>query len=181
MQLPLGPAPDEHWAPDHIVLARRVLSYAGRLLVERDAAGAVVVHSPLADMAAVEHRYPAWALGPFGHVEPEFAVPRLPGVYAIVSAGVARYVGGANDLERTFSVRDGLGEISRRDATRRRNEELCRLNRLVVAEAASGRTVDLYLLPLEPRRWWRSRGAQTPAAVAGEIVAAVHPAWHLPE
>ena len=34
---------DEHWAPDHIVLARRVLTHAGRLLVERDATGAVVL------------------------------------------------------------------------------------------------------------------------------------------
>jgi len=178
---PLGPVLDEHWAPDHIVLARRVLSYAGRLFVERDANGAVIVHSPLADMAAVEHRYPAWALGPFGRVEPEFAVPRRPGVFAIVSSGVARYVGASRDLERTFGTREGLGHISRRDATSRRREEVCRLNRLIVAEAVAGRTLDLYLLPLESRRWWRGGSGEVPATIAAEIVAAARPEWHLPE
>lgn len=181
MELPLGPVPDEHWAPDHIVLARRVLSYAGRLFVERDADGSVLVHSPLADMAAVEHRYPAWALGPFGRVEPEFAVPDRPGVYAVVVAGVARYVGASRDLERTFGVRDGLGDITRREATSRRHEEVCRLNRLIVAEAAAGRTVELYLLPFEPHHWWQRRTGEVPADVAAEIVAEVHPAWHLPD
>lgn len=182
METPLGPpVSDEHWAPDHIVLARRVLSYAGRLFVERDADGSVLMHSPLADMAAVEHRYPAWALGPFGRIEPEFAVPRRPGVYAIVGAGVARYVGASNDLERTFGARYGLGHVSRRDATQRRHEERCRLNRLIVAEAVAGRTVDLYLLPLAPRSWWGARSGEAPAAVAQEIVTATRPDWHLPE
>lgn len=181
MQPPLGPVQDEHWAPDHIVLARRVLSYAGRLFVERDANGTVIVHSPLADMAAVEHRYPAWALGPFGRIEPEFAVPRRPGVYAIVSAGVARYVGATNDLERVFGTRDGLGHISRRNAMSKRHEEVCRLNRLMVVEAVAGRALDLYLLPLEPRRWWGGRSGEAPSTVAAEILSIVRPEWHLPE
>ncbi len=181
MEPPLGPVLDEHWAPDHIVLARRVLSHAGRLFVERDANGAVIVHSPLADMAAVEHRYPAWALGPFGRIEPEFAVPRRPGVFAVVSTGVVRYVGASNDLERTFGVRDGLGHISRRDATSRRHEEACRLNRLIVAEAVAGRDLDLYLLLLEPRRWWGGREGEAPSVVAAEILSVARPEWHLPE
>ena len=181
MEPPLSSVPDEHWAPDHVMLARRVLSHAGRLFVERDANGTVLVHSPLADMAAVEHRYPAWALGPFGRVEPEFAVPHRPGVFAIVSAGVARYVGASANLERTFGARDGLGHISRRDAMSRRHEEACRLNRLIVAEAVAGRTLDLYLIMLESRRWWGGRSGEAPSAVAAEIVGAARPEWHLPE
>ena len=81
---------DEHWAPPHVVLARRVLTYAGRLFPERDANGSVLEYSPLAGMAAVETRYPAWALGPFSRIEPEFALPEQPGVYALVTDGVVR-------------------------------------------------------------------------------------------
>src|SRR5690606_11465184 len=98
-------ASDEHWAPDHLVLARTVLNNAGRLLVARDADGAVVQHSPLADMAAVEQRYPGWALGPFGTIEPERVLPEDPGVFALVESGVVRYVGASPDLARTFGPR----------------------------------------------------------------------------
>lgn len=178
---PLGPVEDEHWAPDHIVLARRVLTRAGRLFVERDATGLVLQRSPLEDMAAVEQRYPAWARGPFGRIEPEFALPDRPGVYALVSDGVVRYVGASEDLERTFGPRHGLGHISRRDCTNRRQEEPCRLNRLITADAVAGRIVDLYLLELERRRWYGGRSGDGPAAVAAEIVAAVRGEWHLPE
>ena len=177
----LGPSADEHWAPDHIVLARRVLSRAGRLFVERGADGRVLTTSPLADMAAVEQRYPAWALGPFGRIEPEFAVPERPGVYALVSDGVVHYVGWSNDLASTFGPRHGLGHISRKDCTSRRREEVCRLNRLVTADAVAGRTVDLYLLLLEPRRWYGGRSGEAPAAVAAEILATSRGDWHLPE
>lgn len=172
---------DEHWAPDHIVLARRVLTHAGRLLVERDATGAVVLSSPLEGMAAVEQRYPAWARGPFGRIEPEFALPDRPGVYALVCQGVVRYVGASNDLERTFGPRRGIGHVSRRDSTSRRAEEVCRLNRLITAEAVAGRTVDLYVLGMEGRRWYGRRAGEAPAAVAAEIVAVVRGDWHLPE
>jgi len=173
-------AGDEHWAPDHIVLARRVLTYAGRLLVERDASGVVLEYSPLAGMAAVEQRYPAWALGPFGRIEPEFVVPRAPGVFALATDGVVRYVGSALALGRAFGVRQGLGHISRRDAQKARYEEHCRLNRLITAEARAGRTVDLYLLLVEKRRW-PAAPVESPADVAAEILAAGRGDWHLPE
>lgn len=181
MEPPLGPLEDEHWAPDHIVLARRVLTYAGRLFVEREADGSVLLHSPLEDMAAVEQRYPAWALGPFGRIEPEFALPDRPGVYALVSEGVVHYVGATASLESQFGQRHGLGHVSRRDCTNRRREEVCRLNRLITADAVGGRTVDLYVIALEPRRWYGARRGEAPTAVAAEIVAASRGDWHLPE
>lgn len=178
---PPGPFADEHWAPDHIVLARRVLAYAGRLFVARDANGTVLQHSPLEDMAAVEHRYPAWARGPFGRIEPEFAMPDRPGVYALASGGVVHYVGATADLQLTFGPRRGIGHISRHDCTNRRREEVCRLNRLVTAEAVAGRTVDVYVLPLAGRRWYGARGGDAPTAVAAEILAGGRGDWHLPE
>ncbi len=169
----------EHWAPDHIVLARRVLTWAGRLLVERDAAGVVVRQNPLEGMAAVEQRYPAWARGPFGTIEPEHAPPSSPGVYALAVGGVVRYVGASDDLARTFSAR-GLGTITRRDATRAGREEHCRLNRLVTAEAVVGRTVDLYVLVLGGRSLLGRRGAERPDDVAAVAADAARGAWHLP-
>ena len=174
---------DEHWAPDHLLLDRRALAYAGRLLVERDADGAVVRHSPLADMAAVEQRYPPWALGPFGRIEPERDVPALPGVYALVESGSVRYVGATADLARTMGAR-GLGDITRRDAQSPRNEEVCRLNRLVTTAAVAGRTVELYVLPTATRRrpaWLPGRGdGEDPAAVAAALLPAIEGSWHLP-
>lgn len=163
------------------MLSRKVLAHAGRLFVERDAAGEVLLNSPLADMAAVEHRYPAWALGPFGRIEPEYALPEAPGVFALVSAGVVRYVGSAQDIARAFSARHGLGHISRRDAQRSRHEEWARLNRLITAEARTGGEVDLYLLVM-PGRWsWRRRRSDDPARIAAEIVEGTRGDWHLPE
>ena len=174
---------DEHWAPPHLVLARRVLTYAGRLFAERDANGVVMEYSPLVGMAAVEHRYPAWALGPFSRIEPEFAMPARPGVFALVTDGVVRYVGHARNLEVTFGLREGIGHISRRDAQRARGEERCRLNRLITVEARAGRTVDAYMLVTESTPWWRpaARAAESPAAVAAEIVGSNRGDWHLPE
>jgi hypothetical protein len=176
------PSKDEHWAPDHLVLARHVLAHAGRLFVERDASGAVLTHSPLAGMAAVEQRYPPWALGPFGRVEPEYALPESPGVFAVASHGVVHYVGAAGDLARLFGMQKGLGHISRRDCRSSRGEERCRLNRLITAEAVAGRPVDLYLLAM-PARWsWRlGTSAGAPSRVAAEILAANRGDWHLPE
>ncbi len=177
-------AVDEHWAPDHLVLGRTVLSRAGRLLVERDAQGGVLTTSPLAGMAAVEQRYPAWALGPFGRIEPEAALPAQPGVYALSSQGVVRYVGASGDLSRTFGHR-GLGHVSRRDAQNAGREELCRLNRLITAEAQAGRTVDLYVLPVGSAgrlsRLVRRRSEEDEAtALAAELVGAAKGSWHLP-
>ena len=170
---------DEHWAPPHVVLARRVLAYAGRLFVERDANGTVMEYSPLSGMAAVEHRYPAWALGPFSRIEPEFDLPEQPGVYALVTDGAVRYVGHAKDVDAAFGIRAGIGHISRRA----RAEERCRLNRLITAEARAGRTVDLYVLALESVPWWRfaPRPVETPVAVATEILQAGRGDWHPPE
>lgn len=174
------PAADEHWAPDHIVLDGRVLSFAGRLVVERDAAGEVLLRSPLADMAAVEQRHPAWALGPFGDLEPEHPLPAAPGVYALTVAGVVQYVGSAPDLAKAFGP-EGIGQISRRDCQQARNEERCRLNHRIVTEAAAGRVVDLYLLPVEPPgRLARLTGrAGEPAArVAAELERSAGGSWH---
>lgn len=183
MDRPAVPAPgDDYWAPDHVVLARRVLTWAGRLVAERDAAGEVVQHSPLAGMAAVEQRYPAWALGPFGRLEPERRLPDSPGVYALVQGGATRYVGSSTDLARTFSER-GLGQITRRDAQRATSEEMARLNRLVTAEARAGRTVDLYVIVLEAGRTsllGRRRGGETADEVAAQVAEAANGAWHLP-
>lgn len=180
MDRPAGaPTGDEHWAPDHIVLARRVLTWVGRLVVERDPTGVVVRQNPLEGMAAVEQRYPAWARGPFGNLEPEHAPPSAPGVYALVVSGVVRYVGASDDLARTFSAR-GLGTITRRDATRAGNEEHCRLNRLVTAEAVAGRTVDLYVLVLGGRSLFRRRVDEDPAQVAAQAAEAARGSWHLP-
>lgn len=183
MDRPAVPAPpgDDHWAPEHLVIARQVLTYAGRLRVERDALGEVVTSSPLADMAAVEQRHPAWALGPFGRVEPERVLPDSPGVYALVQAGAVRYVGSSANLARTFGPR-GLGQISRRDAQRARNEERCRLNRRVVGEAIAGRDVDLYLLVVESSRL-RSLAGSTPAEaaeIAERLAHATRGPWHPP-
>lgn len=178
--VPVPSNDDEHWAPDHIVLSRRVLTYAGRLFAERDASGVVLEHSPLAGMAAVEQRYPAWALGPFGRIEPEFALPEAPGVFALVTDGVVRYVGQSRGLDRTFGARYGIGHIARRDAQKSRSEERCRLNRLVTAEARAGRTVDVYLIVTQARRW-PLRPAESPVEIAAEIRDANRGDWHLPE
>lgn len=169
----------DHWAPEHLVLARRVLSHAGRLLVGHDAEGRVMTHRPLSDMAAVEHRYPSWALGPFGHVEPETDPPAAPGVFALVQAGVVRYVGSSRDLSRTLGPQ-GIGTVSRRDAQRRDSEERCRLNHRVVAEARVGRVVDLYLLATGSRTLLGGIRGERPEDVAAEITADVRGAWHLP-
>lgn len=171
---------DEHWAPDHLVLARHVLAHAGRLFVERDASGAVLTRSPLAGMAAVEQRYPRWALGPFGRIEPEYALPESAGVFALVSRGVVHYVGATRDLARLFGMQKGLGHISRRDARSSRAEERCRLNRMITAEGIAGRAVDIYLLPIPGRLWpWQSR-SEPAARVAAEILASTRGDWHLP-
>lgn len=179
---PVPSAGDEHWAPPHLVLARRVLTYAGRLFAERDAAGSVQEYSPLAGMAAVEQRYPAWALGPFSRIEPEFAIPAQAGVFALVTHGVVRYVGHARNLDEMFGLRTGIGHVSRRDAQRSHGEERCRLNRLITLEARAGRTVDVYVLTMGVVRWWwpASRPAESPADVAAQIVATNRGDWHLP-
>jgi len=169
---------DEHWAPDRLVLARRTLTYAGLLHVARDEHGEILTHAPLEGMAAVDQRYPAWARGPFGEIDPERRLPATPGVYALVQGGVVRYVGASQHLARTFGPR-GIGEVTRSEAQRRGSEEKCRLNRLVVAEAVHGRAVDLYVLPLARRRPWR-REVEDPAEVAASIVAVHRGAWHLP-
>ncbi|WP_149203295.1 hypothetical protein [Actinotalea subterranea] len=185
MDRPAGSlAADEHWAPDHLVLDRRVLTYAGRLFVEQDANGEVIVHAPLVGMAAVEQRYPAWALGPFGRIEPEQELPEEPGVFALVTQGVVSYVGASRDLARSFGPRNGLGHISRRDCQRAGSEERCRLNRLVTAEAKAGRTVDVYVL-VTPAGGLLSRllrrGSDASAdQVAEQLRAAAHGPWHLP-
>ncbi|WP_225755706.1 hypothetical protein [Actinotalea sp. Marseille-Q4924] len=180
------PSPaDDHWAPERIVLAGRSLDHAGVLVVERDQYGEVLTQEPLEGMAAVEQRYPPWARGPFGRIEPQRRLPRRPGVFALVQAGVVRYVGGSPDLARTFSPR-GLGEISRRDAQRSTAEEACRLNRLVVAEAGVGRVVDLYVLVLERPAFPAAllggvlRGARSedPHAVADELATRSRGDWH---
>lgn len=173
---PVPVAGDEHWAPDYIVLVRRVFTRAGRLFAERDATGAVLEYSPLAGMAAVEQRYPAWALGPFGRIEPEFAVPDSAGVFALVTDGVVRYVGASRRLDRTFGARRGLGYISRRTAQSDRHEESCRLNRQITAEAREGRAVDLYLLTIASGR---RRDDESPTQIAAEIVAVNRGDWHL--
>ena len=175
---------DEHWAPDHLVLDRKVLAHAGRLLVERDDDGELVEQSPLDGMAAVEQRYPAWAMGPFGRLEPEQQIPDRPGVYALVEEGTVRYVGSARDLARFFGTRSGLGSISRRDCQNPRNEERCRLNRLVLASARSGRTIDLYVVVAGPRRrpGWAPRPREDEALVelAGQLASVDRGTWHLP-
>lgn len=183
MDRPRGPesSADEHWAPDHVVLAQRVLAHAGRLFAERDADGQVLTHSPLAGMATVDQRFPAWALGPFGRIESERVLPGSAGVFALMSAGVIRYVGASGDLGRTFGARHGLGSISRRDCQTARHEEMCRLNRLIVAEAQAERTVDLYVLVLQPRWSLRGRRGETPSAVAAELVGSVRGDWHVPQ
>lgn len=178
------PSSDEHWAPDHIVLDRRVLAYAGRLLVERDADGHVIEHSPLAGMAAVEQRYPAWALGPFGRIEPERELPERPGVFALVDQGVVRYVGSSRDLARTLGTRHGLGNISRRDCQRPQREERCRLNRLIVTSTRMGRVIDVYLLVTSERRrphWMPLPSHEpVPAEVAASLARTANGSWHLP-
>jgi hypothetical protein len=180
------PAPalgDEHWAPDHLVLAQRALTYAGRLFVERDASGVLLEYSPLAGMAAVEQRYPIWALGPFGRIEPEFEIRSAPGVFALVTEGVTRYVSHSRNLAETFGLRKGIGHISRRDAQRAGREERCRLNRLVTAEARAGRTVDVYVLALDGVPWWKptARAKESPDHVAAEILRTNRGDWHPPE
>ena len=172
---------DEHWAPDSLVLNRLSLTYAGRLLVERDRSGEVLTYSPLEGMAAVEHRYPAWALGPFGNVETERAMPSTPGVFALVQSGVVRYVASSRNLARTFSERRGLGEISRRDCRRATHEEACRLNRLVTAQALTGEAVDVYLWVVERARLGKRRAAALELdELAARMAADGRGAWHLP-
>jgi hypothetical protein len=181
---PPRPSPgDEHWAPDHLVLVRHVFAYAGRLLVERDEQGQVLLHRPLDGMAAVDQRYPGWARGPFGQIEPERELPGTAGVYALVEGGVVRYVGSSRDLVRTFGPR-GVGEISRRDCQSPGSEEFCRLNRRIAAEAVRGRTTDLYLLVTGARRGAArtliGRRPAAPTALAAEIAGAARGAWQLP-
>lgn len=174
---------DEHWAPDHLVLLRHVFAYAGRLLVERDEHGQVLLSRPLDGMAAVDQRYPGWARGPFGQIEPERELPTAAGVYALVDAGTVRYVGASRDLARTFGHR-GLGEISRHDCQSAGSEESCRLNRRIAADAVRGRTTDLYLLVTDERsgvaRNLIGRRPAAPNALAAEIARAARGAWQPP-
>lgn len=179
MDSPVVPSMDEHWAPDHVVLERHVLAHVGRLFAERDASGAVLTRSPLAGMAAVEQRYPPWAMGPFGRLEPEYVLPETPGVFALASHGVVHYVGATRDLARLFGMQKGLGHISRRDCRNARAEERCRLNRRITAEAIAGRQVDLYILPM-PARWSWLRSDDAPSQVVAEILASGRGDWHLP-
>jgi hypothetical protein len=182
--LPRGTSPDEHWAPDHLVLDRKALTHAGRLIPQRDADGHLLEHSPLAGMAAVEQRYPAWALGPFGIIEPERDLPDSPGVFALVEEGTVRYVGSSRDLARTFTGRTGVGSISRRDCQSPGGEERCRLNRLIITAARAGRVVDLYVLLVGSRRrgpvFLRRRQAEERDALAAQLAGVAKGSWHLP-
>ena len=135
---------DEHWAPPRLLIGDADLGHAGRLFVVHDRRGRVYRHEPLAGMAALEHRYPQWARGPFGLVEPEQRLPAAPGLYALVADGVVRHVGAGTDLARDFGPR-GIGEIRRRDCDDPGREVACRVNRGVVAAAVAGLTVDLYV------------------------------------
>lgn len=166
----------EHWAPPLLVLGGIALQHAGRLFVVHDGHGRVYRHEPLAGMAAVEHRYPTWARGPFGMVEPERAVPAAPGLFALTEEGAVRHVGAARDLAAAF---DGLGEIDRRDCTDPRRQDACRVNHHVVEAAAAGRTVDLYLaVTAEAGRADRLLGrTSAPFADAARLRALVAEPW----
>ena len=178
------PSADEHWAPDHLVLDKRVLTYSGRILAEREPDGQILLSSPLAGMAAVEQRYPAWALGPFGRLEPERELPPAPGVFALATQGTVQYVGASADLARTFDDRHGLGHISRRDCQLSRREERCRLNRLITAQLQAGGVVDLYVMTTgSPSRLSAIVGrplADAPTSHAAELARVANGSWHLP-
>lgn len=180
---PPSPAPDDHWAPDHLVLARQVLAYGGRLLVEQDENG-LVLDAPLDGVAAVEQRYPAWARGSFARITPEGRLPGAPGVYALVDAGAPRYVGATDDLARTFGGNDGLGLITRRTSQRPDGQTLCRLNRHITTAAERGRTIDLYHLVTGSRpsmfRAFVGRRAEPPEDLAAAIAEDARGAWQLP-
>lgn len=181
---PPSTAPDDHWAPDHLVLARQVLAYGGRLLVEQDESGGLLLDAPLDGMAAVEQRYPAWARGPFARIMPERVLPGVPGVYALVDAGTPRYVGATDDLARTFGTADGLGLITRRTSQRADGQTLCRLNRHITTAAERGRTIDLYHLATGSRpslfRTFVGRRAESPDDLAATIAQDARGAWQLP-
>lgn len=181
----VGPASssDEHWAPDHLVLAGQVLSYGGRLLVEWDDDG-VLLDSPLDGIAAVEQRYPSWAQGTFGRISPETPLTSAPGVYVLVDAGKPCYAGAAHSLAQMFGERDGLGLITRRTSQLPDGRTLCRLNRLITTSAERGRVIDLYHLVTgaapNPFRALLGRRPQAPEELAREIADAANGPWQTP-
>ena len=165
------------------MLARQVLTHGGRLLVEQDADG-LVLDAPLEGVAAVEHRYPSWAHGSFGRISPENPLPAAPGVYALVDAGTARYVGATADLARTFGSTEGLGLITRRTSHRPDGQTLCRLNRRITTAAERGRTIDLYHLvtgaPPSAFQVFLGRRAESPDDLAASIADDARGEWQLP-
>ncbi|HMO12232.1 MAG TPA: hypothetical protein PKB06_12185 [Actinotalea sp.] len=148
---------DAHWAPPQLVVGRRLLTHVGHLQV-------------------------TWSRGlgrSAGAVEPDRQLPATPAVFALVEHGSVRYVGTTDNLARTFGPR-GAGRT--RDESDPRRAEAVRLHHLVLATAAAGRVVDLYLLGElgRPRPWWR-RDRRVPAhdlaAEASALIEVTHGSW----
>ncbi|NTW38799.1 MAG: hypothetical protein HGA44_02755 [Cellulomonadaceae bacterium] len=164
--------PDEHWAPDTIVLAHQMLARTATLVLERDEDGEVVLDTPPDEPAVARTRAP-WARGPFGRIATDAPVPRAAGLFALVESGTVRYVGTAERLDRMFG-RPGIGEITCKDCADPRNDEVCRLNRRVTAEARLGRAIDLYVLVTDSATAAGSRTSRVLKALMGRRDGARH-------
>lgn len=133
-----GLTEDAHWAPPQLMLAKRMLTHAGHL-------GVTWAQDGPADRRTAE-------------IAPSQPLPAARGLYALVEAGVVRYVGFSEHLARTFGPR-GLGRCRPQDRLDARRTEDSRLHDLIVASARNRRIVDVYVLLDESPtpRWWRRR------------------------
>ena len=91
--------------------------------------------------------------------------PPLGGVYVITSEGRPQYVGECVDLSKRYNT--GYGNISPRNCFEGGQQTNCRINKLVLAEAAAGRRLDLWFFETANRK-----------QVEARLIRSVRPPWN---
>lgn len=161
-----GPLSNWRWAVVPLPLAALGLEFklVGDIEPARDAGGHIIEFMPQAgyrDAATTPlHEYGA---GPFC----KFRVKTRcgEGIYAFVVAGEVKYVGECEDLASRMNA--GYGNISPRNCYRRGQPTNCRVNALVLEEAARGHRITVWFHATINRK-----------TVEANVLRAVQPPWN---
>jgi hypothetical protein len=154
------------WAVVPLPLAALGLEFrlVGDIEPARNSGGHIIEFRPQADYrdaaATPLHRY---GTGPFCKFRVSTACGE--GVYAFVVAGEVMYVGECEDLASRMNA--GYGNISPRNCYRRGQHTNCRVNALVLEEAARGHRIMLWFHATRNRK-----------AVEADVLRAVQPPWN---